>query len=56
MIKEKDNVSTALRYIDRNESSIVGIDGYSREIVAQENVPTGHKFAVISSVIRGSTN
>jgi len=46
LIKEQDNVATALRDIQPKERAIVGVgDGY-KKILIREHIPYGHKFAV----------
>jgi altronate dehydratase small subunit len=46
MITEKDNVATALRDIRSKERVNIGIGEKNRQILIQENIPYGHKFAV----------
>lgn len=46
MIKEQDNVATALREIQSDEKVKVGVEDKTREIPIQGNIPYGHKFAV----------
>jgi len=46
MIKEQDNVATALRDIEPKEKVIIGIGDKSKQILIQEFIPYGHKFAV----------
>jgi altronate dehydratase small subunit len=46
MIIEKDNVATALRDIQSKERVNIGIGEKNRQILIQENIPYGHKFAV----------
>jgi len=46
MIKENDNVATALRDIGPKEVVIIGVGDETRKISIQESIPFGHKFAV----------
>jgi len=46
LIKEADNVATALRDIQPGEKTTVGVGETRREIRIQGAVPYGHKFAV----------
>ena len=46
MIKEQDNVATALREIQSDEKVRVGVEDKTREILIQLAIPYGHKFAV----------
>jgi len=46
MIKEEDNVATALREMQPREKAVVGIDDKSIEVLIEEHIPYGHKFAV----------
>ena len=46
MIKEQDNVATALRDIEPKEKVVIGVGDKSKQIVIQESIPYGHKFAV----------
>jgi len=46
MIKEKDNVATALRDIRKGETISVGIGDQTKEISIINTIPYGHKFAI----------
>jgi altronate dehydratase small subunit len=46
MIREQDNVATALRDIEPMETASVGIGMRSKRILIHERIPYGHKFAV----------
>jgi altronate dehydratase small subunit len=46
MIKEQDNVATALRDIQPQEKIVVGIGNKTRQIELQEAIAFGNKFAV----------
>lgn len=46
MIKEQDNVATALRDIKPNEEITVGMGDEAKPFVVQEFVSYGHKFSV----------
>jgi len=46
MIKEADNVATALRDIEPGEEVAVGMGDKNRQVSIQETIPYGHKFAV----------
>jgi altronate dehydratase small subunit len=46
MIKETDNVATALREITQEEKVIVGLGKNEIEILIKEHIPYGHKFSV----------
>lgn len=46
LIKEADNVATALRDIGPEEDATVGIGEKQRKVRIQEAIPYGHKFAV----------
>lgn len=54
MIKEQDNVATALRDIEPKEKIIIGIGDKNKQILIQESVPYGHKFAV-RDIARGES-
>ena len=45
MIKEQDNVATALRDIQPNEKAVIGIGDRKKEALIKEYIPYGHKFA-----------
>ncbi len=45
LINSKDNVATALRDIDANESVTVGENKKKKSISVKEKIPFGHKFA-----------
>jgi altronate dehydratase small subunit len=46
LIKEQDNVATALRDIQPREKIVVGIGNKTIQIELQEGIVFGHKFAV----------
>ena len=46
MIRDQDNVATALRDIDPAETVSIGIVTKSKRIMIHERIPYGHKFAV----------
>ena len=46
MIKEQDNVATALRDIQPNEEITVGMGDEVKAFVVQEFISYGHKFSV----------
>ena len=46
VIKEQDNVATALRDIQPQEKIVVGIGNKTEQIELQEAIAFGHKFAV----------
>jgi altronate dehydratase small subunit len=46
MIREQDNVATALRDIESGEKVAVGIGTKSKRIIIREHILYGHKFAV----------
>lgn len=46
VIKEEDNVATALREINLGEIAVVGVGIDNTEIEIRENIPFGHKFAL----------
>ena len=46
MIKEQDNVATALRDIQPNEEITVGMGDEIQPFVVQEFISYGHKFSV----------
>ena len=46
MIKEQDNVATALRDIQPNEEITVGMGDEAKIFVVQEFISYGHKFSV----------
>ena len=46
MIKEQDNVATALRDIQPNEEIKVGMGDEAKAFVVQEFISYGHKFSV----------
>ena len=52
MIKEQDNVATALRDLAPKERVTVGIGEKTKECVIAEPIPYGHKFAV-NDIARG---
>jgi altronate dehydratase small subunit len=45
MIKDQDNVATALREIQPSEEVTVGVEDKTRKILIREPIPYGHKFA-----------
>lgn len=52
MIKEKDNVATALRNLKSNEKIIIGANNTTKDIVIRESILYGHKFAV-KNILKG---
>ncbi len=46
MIREQDNVATALRDIEAKETVTVGMGTRSKRILIREHIPYGHKFAL----------
>ena len=46
IIKEQDNVATALRDIQPNEEIMAGVGDEARPFVVQEFISYGHKFSV----------
>jgi altronate dehydratase small subunit len=46
MIKGQDNVATALRDIQANEETTVGVGDKAKPFVVQEFISYGHKFSV----------
>jgi len=46
MIKERDNVATALRDLQANEEILVGAGDEAKSFVVQEFISYGHKFSV----------
>lgn len=46
VIKEQDNVATALRDLASQETVTFGIGIESKQILVKEDIPYGHKFAV----------
>ena len=46
MIKEQDNVATALRDIEPNEEITVGMGAGAKPFVVQEFISYGHKFSM----------
>jgi len=46
MINEKDNVGNALRDIQPGERITIGIGDKTRDMLIQEHIPYGHKFAI----------
>ena len=46
IIKEQDNVATALRDIQPHEEIMVGVGDEARPFVVQEFISYGHKFSV----------
>jgi altronate dehydratase small subunit len=51
MIKEQDNVATALRDIQPNEEITVGVGDEAKPFVVQEFISYGHKFSVKNIVL-----
>lgn len=43
-----DNVGVALRDLERGEAVKLSLGGEDREILVQENIPFGHKIALVS--------
>ncbi len=52
VIREEDNVATALRSLSCNEKASVGIGNRTISVMMVETVEFGHKFA-ITSIDRG---
>jgi altronate dehydratase small subunit len=48
MIKEQDNVATALREINPEQEVVVGLNDRQIRITAKEHIPFGHKLAVVN--------
>lgn len=48
MIKPQDNVATALHDLKGKESVAVGVGEIQRQLRVTEDIPYGHKFAVIN--------
>ena len=48
VIKEEDNVATALRSLGRNETASVGIGSKTASVTMVDAVEFGHKFAIVS--------
>ena len=46
MIKAQDNVATALRDVEPEETVTIGIGDESKQIMIHDRIPFGHKFAV----------
>ena len=46
MIKEQDNVATALRDIQPNENAMIGVVDREEKALIKEYISYGHKFAV----------
>ena len=46
IIKDRDNVATAIRDIPPGKKAVVGVDEETRIIHVPEKIPLGHKFAV----------
>ena len=47
LIDKKDNVATALRQMGKGDSISVAIDDRSVSVVLLQDIPFGHKFALI---------
>ena len=47
MITSEDNVATALRGLQTGESAIIGVGDSRKPIQVIEDIPFGHKLAVI---------
>jgi altronate dehydratase small subunit len=54
LIREQDNVATALRDIRPNEKIIIGIEDKNKEILIKDHIPYGHKFSV-KNISRGES-
>ncbi len=52
VIKEKDNVATALRDLEPKEKITIGIEDKKEEFLIEEHIPFGHKFAV-KEIVKG---
>ena len=52
VIKEKDNVATALRDLKPKEEITIGIEDNKKEFLIEEHIPFGHKFAV-KEIVKG---
>ncbi|MBN2123253.1 MAG: UxaA family hydrolase [Deltaproteobacteria bacterium] len=52
VIKEKDNVATALRDLAPKEKITLGIEERRKGFIVEEPVPFGHKFAV-KAIVKG---
>jgi altronate dehydratase small subunit len=48
MIKREDNVATALHDLQINEAATISLGESQRDIKVIEDIPYGHKFAVIN--------
>lgn len=48
MIKREDNVATALHDLQSNEAVTISLGESQRDIKVIEDIPYGHKFAVIN--------
>lgn len=46
VIKENDNVGTALRDIQRQEKIIIGLGEQKKEFMVYQPIPYGHKFTI----------
>jgi len=46
ILDKKDNVATALRWLEEGDSIQVGVEDYTVNIVLPQNIPFGHKFAL----------
>ena len=46
IIREMDNVATALRNLSGGEQALAGVQNESRRIPIREDIAYGHKFAV----------
>lgn len=46
IINSKDNVATAITTLKKGQRVSININGKKIEIVLNENIPFGHKFAV----------
>lgn len=46
VIKENDNVATALKDIQAQEKIIIGLGEEKKEFTVYQTIPYGHKFAV----------
>ena len=52
VIKEKDNVATALRDLEPKEKITIGIEDKTKDFFIEEAIPFGHKFAV-KAIMKG---
>lgn len=48
VFKPHDNVALALRDLKKNETIKINYDGQEKEIILHDDVPFGHKLALVS--------